>query len=263
MRRRLLDIPGSTLVALGGITLFALVGVTLVASASAPESSQAAPGRRVAFVACPIVRDTATLPCWLAEYQGRLYYLGTQGSTSSAFYPPQLQHEVLVEAVVGEGAPICGGLPLTQVEVSVRPEINRACNTMLPAEPALTAPPSPAAPIPAFPDTTTEFRVAYDFDSDYLTLHTTRVIAEAARIAKVTRAASITLVGRRASTRLSDGQVLIERADLAEVRAKKMAEIFLGLGFAASQVQATWQADAQPADGEHDIANRALIIRLK
>jgi hypothetical protein len=30
------------------------------------------------FVACPIVRDTKTVPCFLAEYDGELYYLGIQ-----------------------------------------------------------------------------------------------------------------------------------------------------------------------------------------
>ena len=32
----------------------------------------------------------------------RLTLLGTHGSTSSAFYPPQLLHQVLVEATAGE-----------------------------------------------------------------------------------------------------------------------------------------------------------------
>jgi hypothetical protein len=30
------------------------------------------------FVACPIVRDTASVPCWLAEYEGELYFLTLQ-----------------------------------------------------------------------------------------------------------------------------------------------------------------------------------------
>ena len=30
------------------------------------------------FVACPMVRDTQTVPCFLAEYDGETYYLGIQ-----------------------------------------------------------------------------------------------------------------------------------------------------------------------------------------
>ena len=35
------------------------------------------------FVACPIVRDTATVPCWLAEYDGELYFLTLQSDVSA------------------------------------------------------------------------------------------------------------------------------------------------------------------------------------
>ena len=57
----------------------------------------------LSFVTCPIVRDTKTVPCWLAEYKGETYYLGNQGGVAQDFYPPQLNHEVLVEGVVVEG----------------------------------------------------------------------------------------------------------------------------------------------------------------
>ena len=96
------------------------------------------------FVACPIVRDTRTQPCWLAEYEGELYYLGQQGGVANDFYPPQLGHLALVEGTVGQGR-VCGGIPLQPVKVSVMRELTPACRTMLPAEDGIEAPP----PIPA------------------------------------------------------------------------------------------------------------------
>ena len=48
------------------------------------------------FVACPIVRDTATVPCWLAEYDGELYFLTLQSDVSAPVNPPWLGHRVLV-----------------------------------------------------------------------------------------------------------------------------------------------------------------------
>src|SRR5579885_2519716 len=91
------------------------------------------------FIACPIVRDTKTVPCFLAEYQGELYYLGIQQDITAEFHPPQLKHEVLVEGRISEGPRICGGIPLKPLAISVLKEVNPACNTLLPAEPGIEA----------------------------------------------------------------------------------------------------------------------------
>ena len=100
------------------------------------------------FVACPMVRDTKTVPCFLAEYQGETYFLGIQQDITADFYPPQLLHEALVEGAIAPGPRVCGGIPLKPLRVSVLPELNRACNTILPAEPGIDAPPAkrPAGP---------------------------------------------------------------------------------------------------------------------
>ena len=214
------------------------------------------------FLACPVIRDTSTVPCWLAEYDGDLYYLGSQGSTSSAFYPPQLLHEVLVEATVGTGPRVCGGLPLTNVEVSVRPEISRACNTVLPAEPAYVAPASPAAPVPRFADGTRQFHVFYDFDSDYLTLHATRVIHAAVRIARLVSPARVDVVGARSAVLLSNGKTLVEDEPFGRTRAEKLAVILRGLGLEDVAMRVTWIDDRDRLDGLSDRVRRKTTIRL-
>ena len=100
-------------------------------------------GQQRNFVSCPIVRDTKTVPCFLAEYDGELYYLGIQQDITSEFHPPQLKHEVLVEGRVASDPSVprvCGGIPLQPVSISVMKEVNLACNTLLPAEPGIDAP---------------------------------------------------------------------------------------------------------------------------
>jgi len=89
---------------------------------------------RLNFVACPMVRDTATVPCWLAEYDGELYFLTIQSDVSAPVTPPWLGHRVLVEGTVSKEERICGGVVLKPVHLSVLPERDASCNTMLPAE---------------------------------------------------------------------------------------------------------------------------------
>ena len=85
------------------------------------------------FVSCPIVRDTASVPCWLSEYNGELYFLTLQTDVSAPVTPPWLGHRVLVEGTVSAEPRICGGIVLKPVHLSVL-ESDASCNTMLPAE---------------------------------------------------------------------------------------------------------------------------------
>ena len=176
------------------------LGVGLLACLLVPGAAALAQQR--SFVACPIVRDTRTVPCFLAEYDGELYYLGIQQDITSDFHPPQLKHEVLVEGTVVQGPRVCGGIPLQPLSISVVKEINLACNTLLPAEPGIDAPPALRGPGPASrplelvnaprqPLTgRQEFTVLYSFDDDYLEFGANRVVTEAASYARQAGAAA-------------------------------------------------------------------------
>src|SRR6185503_1089238 len=107
------------------VAAIALLGTASTAAAPEPHRN---------FVACPIVRDTATVPCWLAEYKGELYFLTLQTDVSAPVNPPWLGHRVLVEGVVSDEPNICGGKVLKPVVLSVLPELDASCNTILPAE---------------------------------------------------------------------------------------------------------------------------------
>ena len=193
-------------------------------------------GQQRNFVSCPIVRDTKTVPCFLAEYEGETYYLGIQQDITSDFHPPQLKHQVLVEGRVAAGPRVCGGIPLKPLSISVLKEVNLACNTLLPAEPGIDAPGAPRGPGPATrrpesgpeagsaprgtPTGRQEFTVLYAFDDDYLEYAANQVVTEAAAYAKRIGASTVKVSGYRATTLLSNGDRLIEKAGLAEKRAQ-------------------------------------------
>jgi outer membrane protein OmpA-like peptidoglycan-associated protein len=233
------------------------------ASAQQPT---AIPQSRRQFVACPIVRDTRTQPCWLAEYNGELYYLGQQGGVANDFYPPQLGHLALVEGTVGTGR-ICGGIPLQPVKVSVLRELTPACRTMLPAEDGIEAPPPVPAPRADAPswvkrDTPRDVTLYFDFDSEFLSLHVTVALTEIAQLAADT-GGHIEVTGYRGATRLSNAQLLTERDGMGEIRARKVADTLAGLGVPAGRIAVSARAQATLADGVNDPWNRRVEVRIR
>ncbi len=161
--------------------------------------------------------------------------------------------------------------------VSVLPELNRACNTILPAEPGIDAPPSkrPAGPStrkapvstadvppkkPEPPFLEREFIIQYDFDSDFLFARNTRQLTDIAEYARVSKAQTVEVIGYRGSTLLSNGNLLIEKADVSRLRAERVAEVLKGLGTPASTVR--WIAEAAAAGGATDYKNRRVAVRV-
>ncbi len=228
-------------------------------------------GQQKSFVACPVVRDTRTVPCFLAEYQGELYYLGIQQDITAEFHPPQLKHEVLVEGKVADGPRVCGGIPLKPVSISVFKEVNQNCNTLLPAEPGIEAPPAargagPSSkrpeppPAPMSRSGQQQFTLLYAFNDDYVDYAGQGVVREAAAYAKKIGAKSVKVSGYRATSLLSNGERLVEKAGLAEKRSQDVATLLKGLD--VSGVQAEWKSDAEPGDGQSDPSRRRVVIQV-
>jgi len=245
-----------------------LVALVLVpADAVVTSAQESASSTRRSFVACPIVRDTKTQPCWLAEYEGELYYLGQQGGVANDFYPPQLGHEALVEGTVGEGR-VCGGTPLQPVKVSVMRELTPACSTMLPAEDGIDAPPpipSPRGPAPSWVKVFSpgEVTLYFDFDNDFFSLHVTVALTNLAKHVVETKASRVEVTGFRAATRLSNGKVLSERDAIGSIRARKVADTLAGLGVPVGLITVNTMSQAQPADGVNDPWNRRVEVRVQ
>ncbi len=225
------------------------------------------------FIACPIVRDTKTVPCFLAEYEGEQYYLGIQQDITADFHPPQLKHQVLVEGRVSEGPRVCGGIPLKPLSISVVKEINPACNTILPAEPGIDAPPAargagPAShrlitePTPTAESLTgrQEFTILFAFNDDYVEFGSIAIVRRAAAYATKIGASAVKVSGYRATTLLSNGERLLEKAGLAERRAQAIATLLQGLGVAG--VSADWNDGPEPGDGKMDPSRRRVTITV-
>ena len=256
-------------VAVGLIALFASV------------TTSAAPGQQRSFVACPIVRDTATVPCWLAEYEGELYFLTLQTDVSAPVNPPQLGHQVLVEGVVADEPRVCGGIPLKPVVLSVLPELDNSCSTMLPAEDRYNLtfeaprPPGPsrgrlafdnATPAPARPAAEAEalpkaFTLQYDFDSTVAFRHAGALqqIQDAVQKGKATH---VDITAYRASSLLSNGKTLVEREDIGRRRAEQLAGLLKDAGLTGVAYQVRWQ-DAPAPDGQKDAAGRRAEIVVR
>ncbi|HWF09270.1 MAG TPA: hypothetical protein VG297_12450 [Bryobacteraceae bacterium] len=223
------------------------------------------------FIACPIVRDTRTVPCYLAEYDGETYFLGIQQDITSDFHPPQLKHEVLVEGTVAPGPRVCGGIPLRPAAISVIKDVNLGCDTLLPAETGIDAPPAQRGAGPSSEPLETaaparhlsgrqEFTVRYSFDDDFPDFGAQKTVTEAAEYAKGIHAASMKIVGYRAMSLLSNGQQLTEKAGLAEKRAQEVATLVRGLG--VPNVAVDWHAEAEPADGKSDPSRRRVTVTV-
>ncbi|MCC6202277.1 MAG: hypothetical protein IT494_04660 [Gammaproteobacteria bacterium] len=231
---------------------------------------------RLNFVSCPIVQDTPTVPCWLADYHGERYYLGIQTDVSAEFQPPYLGHQVLVEGVVTNRPRICGGIVLEPVKISVLPELDRSCNTRLPIDPRYTIdfnprPPGPSLGRLAFADAqppgpqpvkppfvTKEFTVFFDFDQG-ITFRHPRDLMNIVHYAQETRAKNLTVTGYRGAMKLSDGTVLSESEAIAEKRARQLAELLAGAGVTAA-MKTSWQAEPVPADGIDDWQSRSAKV---
>jgi hypothetical protein len=250
----------------------------LLALAAAPLGAAEPPAERRNFVACPIVRDTASVLCWLAEHDGELYFLTLQTDVSAPVTPPWLGHRVLVEGTVAAGRErICGGVVLEPVVLSVLPELDAACNTaVLPAEDRYNLtfepprPPGPsagrlafagaAAPAPP-PEPPRAFSLRYDFDGLVVFRHAGDLTA-IFDAAKVHGARRVTITGHRGSVLLSDGTTLTEQASLARRRAEQVAALLRGAGLTDVEYRVEWDDEPGTADGLNDASLRRVTVEL-
>jgi len=245
-----------------------LLTCLLSACASVP------PAKHVNFVACPIVRDTSTVPCWLAEYQGKTYFLTIQTDVSAPVTPPWLGHRVLVEGVLSDDAPICGGVVLKPVALSVIQELDGSCNTMLPAEERYNLtfepprPPGPSKGRLSFGDPNTKpaaltlphtFQLQYEFDGMVAFRHA-QILQQILELVRQSGAKEITVTGYRAGSLLSNGQRMLEREAFGEHRAEQIVELLKGAGLTDVNYDLHWKDEAKLANGIDDASRRRTEV---
>lgn len=250
--------------------------LALVASSAAVAAPPA--GERISFVSCPIVRDTRSVPCWLSEHDGDLYYLTIQSDVSATVQPPMLGHQVLVEGVVSDAEPICGGIVLEPVRLSVMPELDANCNTLLPADERYTIdfnprPPGPSAgrlafapdpaarPVPPPPPQGRQtFDIYFDFDKGVSFRHPGELLS-ILRVADELPARRVRITGVRGAHRLSDGTLLKESDGVARRRADEVAGLLRGAGL-VTDAELDWIDGEAEADGIDDWQTRRVTVVL-
>ena len=252
--------------------------LTVAALAAGIANADLPPESQRNFVSCPIVRDTATVPCWLSEYEGELYYLGIQTDVSADFDPPFLGHSVLVEGTVSDQPRICGGIVLDPVVIAPILDFDASCNTILPAEDRYTVPFAPRPPGPsggrlafqrdpapeevlAPPYEPREYLVHYDFDMLIMGRHAPilgNVLDYATRIG----AGRIEVIGSSGATLLSDGSVMAEDTSIAFKRANEIAEILESGGLGDLSFAVSGDESREEPDGIDDWQSRRAVIRV-
>jgi hypothetical protein len=254
-------------------------GATVVAAwlALGAVGAAGAEEQRKNFVSCPVVRDTASVPCWLAEYDGETYFLTLQSDVSAPVTPPWLGHRVLVEGTVSSEPRICGGVVLKPVHLSVLPERDASCNTILPAEERYNLtfePPRPPGPSkgrlafdnapPAAPTqaSTREFTIPYDFDGTVGFGHP-RFLSQILGFAQAVNAGAIEIVGYRGAARLSTGQVMVEAPAIARRRAEQVAMLLQGAGLKSPTYAVTWRDEPARATGVDDYLTRRVVVTVR
>lgn len=235
-------------------------------------------GEHISFVSCPVVRDTRSVPCWLSEHGGDTYYLTIQSDVSAEVQPPMLGHQVLVEGIVSGEPAICGGIVLEEVRLSVMPELDGSCNTMLPAEDRYVIdfnprPPGPStgrlafaqapaaseAPLP--PTGPQSIDMHFDFDKGVSFRHPA-VLQQILILARQIGAGSMKITGIRGAHLLSDGTLLAESAGVGRRRAEEIAGLLQGAGLAVP-TEVTWTDGIAEADGVADWQSRRVTVELQ
>lgn len=252
-----------------------MVTLALMCLASAVNAA-APPANHRNFVACPIVRDTSSVPCWLAEYEGETYFLTIQTDVSAPVNPPWLGHKVLVEGTVSDEPRICGGIVLKPVALSVMQELDASCNTVLPAEERYNLPfepprpPGPSKGRLAFGDPVTRpqsaepvaaksFELRYEFDSLVMFRHA-QPLQQILEHAKQSGASKVKITGYRAATLLSNGQLMQEDKEMGRRRAEQVADLLRGAGLADVKYDVKWQDETKRARGVEDAALRRVQV---
>ena len=245
-------------------------------------------GQRITFVSCPYIRDSEPTPLWFADYDGKTYFLRAQQNLSAQVRHPQLKHRVLVEGIISPEPHVGNGIVLNPLRLSVLPEVDIACDRLLPMDGSrITNPKRPPGPgvdgaareqgaernrqsaarlwaVDYTPDPVEpkvrEFEIPFDFDGGIGAYQAYGQVVTAVKYARDVRAARVEIIGHRASVLLSNGQTLIERAGVEKDRAETVTTIFNDYPFAPGIIVTRWEATPRAADGGADFDKRTATV---
>lgn len=245
-------------------------------------------GERITFVACPYIRDSEPTPLWLADYNGKTYFLRAQQNMTASVLHPQFKHKVLVEGVISKEPQIAGGIVLNPLYLSVMPELDLQCGKILPPNGSRVAfakrPPAPGGsggdrrsgynkndalakrlwakeytPDPV-ERVRKSFEFRFDFDNGVLPPIDYFRVLDVVKYARDVQASKIEIISTRASVRLSNGTTLVEHAGIEKERASNLEAIFLDHPIDPAKIAVKADSSVVPANGNTDFANRKVTV---
>jgi hypothetical protein len=242
---------------------------SLLALLTAVQVSAAVPtGERLAFVTCPIFRET-DLGCQLVRYKGELFFVG-----SAPPFMPEQGHKVLIEAIVADGPLMCGGRALQELRVSVFPEIDDDCRERLRADGWKTPMPPPEVlfplidklgqpiEIPTGPYHQRVFTVPFMFGSVYMGqgFNSPEAIVETAALyATASKARHVTVRVSSGVVLLDGGEYLQEEPGVAVARAEAIRKALVAFDVPVERIEVkvldpgTARGDVAPQSRTRDV----------
>jgi hypothetical protein len=166
--------------------------------------------------------------------------------------------------------------PLT---LSVLPELDRSCNTVLPAEDRYNLtfepprPPGPSRGRLAFGDPTPRnaaadtgaakrsFTLRYEFDGLVVFRHA-QILQQILDAARAGHASQVKVTGYRSASLLTNGTVMRERENIERQRAEQIRELLKGAGLTDVKYSLEWKDLAQQPNGTEDAANRRAEVEV-
>jgi hypothetical protein len=88
------------------------------------------------------------------------------------------------------------------------------------------------------------------------------VLTDVLEFARAVNARDIEIVGYGGAARLSNGQVMLEEADMGKRRAKQLAMLLQGANLKSRSYKVTWRDGSAKATGADDYAIRRAVITV-
>jgi hypothetical protein len=231
----------------------------------------------IAFVSCPIYRDTDAgrkSGCWLADDRTQ----GKRFDVTDSQVKPILGREILVEGIVAGKPDTCGGVMLNPVRVSVLPIQCPAF--MLPAEqfpgrpyvlPLATLPPTSVVRAPPPPPFSNQmYTIFFSLNSDFLMYQHAEVLLDTAvQYIEAAKPKRVIVTAYAATKPIQvSGHKIVESIDVAKARAAMIVEALTRLNVPRELIKVETLGDPKP-DGElakqglGEASKRRATVRLE
>lgn len=108
-----------------------------------------------------------------------------------------------------------------------------------------------------------QWEMLYNFDTDRGNGPSLQALVALVQAAARENASAIEVHGYRGTSKLDNGEILVEPPGVAQRRAQKIAGIIAGLGFPAAKIETRWTEELAPPDGHSDWRKRRVTVEVQ